>query len=67
MPLPSPFSGRLFLHSRGKFSKKFFSARCASRDDRRLRQRKKSAPARIFTVSSAKTFHKETKSAGDVS
>ncbi|EOE4568634.1 MULTISPECIES: hypothetical protein [Klebsiella] len=61
MPLLSPFSGRLFPHSRGKFSKNFFSARCASRDDRRLRQRKKSAPARIFTVSSAKTFHKETK------
>ncbi|HDU5158490.1 TPA: hypothetical protein RFU68_001177 [Klebsiella quasipneumoniae subsp. similipneumoniae] len=61
MPLLSPFSGRLFPHSREKFSKNFFSARCASRDDRRLRQRKKSAPARIFTVSSAKTFHKETK------
>ncbi|WP_048335702.1 hypothetical protein [Klebsiella quasipneumoniae] len=61
MPLLSPFSGRLFPHCRGKFSKKFFSARCASRDDRHLRQRKKSAPARIFTVSSAKAFHKETK------
>ncbi|MFH7114793.1 hypothetical protein ACHWGW_13510, partial [Klebsiella pneumoniae] len=28
---------------------------------------KKSAPARIFTISSAKTFHKETKSGSNVS
>ncbi|WP_310942217.1 hypothetical protein [Klebsiella quasipneumoniae] len=67
MPLLSPFSGRLFPQSRRKFSKKFFSARCAGRDGRSSRQAKKSAPARIFTVCSLKTFHKETKSAGDVS
>ncbi|MGS3108519.1 hypothetical protein AB2881_31325, partial [Escherichia coli] len=29
--------------------------------------KKKSAPTRIFTISSAKTFHKETKSGSNVS
>ncbi|WP_324251213.1 hypothetical protein [Klebsiella quasipneumoniae] len=61
MPLPSPFSGRLFPRSCVKISEKFFSAYCAGCDDRGLRQVKKSAPARIFTVFSAKMFHKETK------
>ncbi|HBS6350549.1 TPA: hypothetical protein MAM11_003414 [Klebsiella pneumoniae] len=52
---------RLFSRSRQKISKKFFPTRFASYPDRRLWQKKKSAPARIFTISSAKTFHKETK------
>ncbi|MFT2604398.1 hypothetical protein ACMWQW_31560, partial [Escherichia coli] len=52
---------------RQKISKKFFSTRFASYPDRRLWQKKKSAPARIFTISSAKTFHKETKQGGNVS
>ncbi|HBT9005945.1 hypothetical protein [Klebsiella pneumoniae] len=51
---------RLFSRSRQKISKNFFSTRFASYPDRRLWQKKKSAPARIFTISSAKTFHKET-------
>ncbi|MGW8111801.1 hypothetical protein ACWGW0_21260, partial [Klebsiella pneumoniae] len=50
-----------------KSSKKFFPTRFASYPDRRLWQKKKSAPARIFTISSAKTFHKETKSGSNVS
>ncbi|MFV3360376.1 hypothetical protein ACNI5L_31765, partial [Klebsiella pneumoniae] len=45
----------LFSRSRQKISKKFFSTRFASYPDRRLWQKKKSAPARIFTISSAKT------------
>ncbi|MEH2748011.1 hypothetical protein, partial [Klebsiella pneumoniae] len=46
----------LFSRSRQKISKKFFPTRFASYPDRRLWQKKKSAPARIFTISSAKTF-----------
>ncbi|PJR50970.1 hypothetical protein CWM58_07240 [Klebsiella sp. H-Nf2] len=67
MPLPSPFFGRLFSHCRMKISKKFFPTRFVSHPDRRLWQEKKSAPARIFIVSSAKTFHKETKPGSNVS
>ncbi|HID7223010.1 TPA: hypothetical protein ACXHS8_002375 [Klebsiella pneumoniae] len=58
---------RLFSRSRQKISKKFFPTRFAGYPDRRLWQKKKSAPARIFTIYSAKTFHKETKSGSNVS
>ncbi|EIX9225578.1 hypothetical protein [Klebsiella pneumoniae] len=58
---------RLFSRSRQKISKKFFPTRFVGYPDRRLWQKKKSAPARIFTISSAKTFHKETKSGSNVS
>ncbi|MDS6609976.1 hypothetical protein QYS30_05905 [Klebsiella pneumoniae] len=58
---------RLFSRSRQKISKKIFPTHFASYPDRRLWQKKKSAPARIFTISSAKTFHKETKSGSNVS
>ncbi|HGK4412786.1 TPA: hypothetical protein ACJ2SU_004053 [Klebsiella pneumoniae] len=58
---------RLLSRSRQKISKKFFPTRFAGYPDRRLWQKKKSAPARIFTISSAKTFHKETKSGSNVS
>ncbi|APV17021.1 TPA: hypothetical protein ACYX99_002821 [Klebsiella pneumoniae] len=58
---------RLFSRSRQKISKKFFPTRFAGYPDRRLWQKKKSAPARIFTISSEKTFHKETKSGSNVS
>jgi hypothetical protein len=67
MPLPSSVFDRLFSRSRQKISKKFFPTRFAGYPDRRLWQKKKSAPARIFTISSAKTFHKETKSGSNVS
>ncbi|AVO79984.1 MULTISPECIES: hypothetical protein [Klebsiella] len=61
MPLPSPFSGRLFPRSCVKISEKFFPPTVPAAMTRGLKQVKKSAPARIFTVFSAKTFHKETK------
>ncbi|ERN57123.1 hypothetical protein N598_25530 [Klebsiella pneumoniae 303K] len=67
MPLQSSVFDRLFSRSRQKISKKFFPTRFAGYPDRRLWQKKKSAPARIFTISSAKTFHKETKSGSNVS
>nr|WP_227638152.1 hypothetical protein [Klebsiella pneumoniae] len=67
MPLQSSVFDRLFSRSRQKISKKFFPTRFARYPDRRLWQKKKSAPARIFTISSAKTFHKETKSGSNVS
>nr|WP_303628944.1 hypothetical protein [Klebsiella pneumoniae] len=67
MPLQSSVFDPLFSRSRQKISKKFFSTRFAGYPDRRLWQKKKSAPARIFTISSAKTFHKETKQGGNVS
>ncbi|WP_200793664.1 hypothetical protein [Klebsiella pneumoniae] len=67
MPLQSSVFDRLFSRNRQKISKKFFPTRFASYPDRRLWQKKKSAPARIFTISSAKTFHKETKQGGNVS
>ncbi|EXF37995.1 hypothetical protein N035_024195 [Klebsiella pneumoniae EGD-HP19-C] len=67
MPLQSSVFDRLFSRSRQKISKKFFPTRFAGYPDRRLWQKKKSAPARIFTISSAKTFHKETKLGSNVS
>nr|WP_221344055.1 hypothetical protein [Klebsiella pneumoniae] len=67
MPLQCSVFDRLFSRSRQKISKKFFPTRFAGYPDRRLWQKKKSAPARIFTISSAKTFHKETKSGSNVS